>query len=449
MQSIGLLGLHTELLQSELLPRLSFTDLGALLRTCKALRNVVQDAPDSVLLGAARRSLPGPHPLFRAPSARQYLRDQGRIAAAVSASASPQAWTQEDAPALNSERLTYAPDFTMAAALCAGRLVVWALPCMQGLASIPVPTPEEYAWRVGSTSCCVWSDCSQVVAFVHACGKLALINTSSGHSCVVDLGVHSSLDLSRFLPSQQSLLVPASKSLIVSLKADGSFARQELPMRAFDVWCSPLGAVAYTPVPNTSTLRIWQGGDEVEVKLRDKVGALAWAPCGSQLLCWAALNSEFALARFVSAEGQLLARVHVRLPQTRGADVLWGRLGVLHMSLCAEQSSTCIHYFAVQPGHRLQLLHRVETPASPSALVLSPDQAHFALLSETGAVSVLPASAALAQLRDWSRLSWPATPGPGHGHQLSWLSDGSALLCQTKPQCDEPDRARLVRFVRL
>ena len=443
-----MLGLHAELLHGELLPRLCFADLGALLLTCKATRDLVEGAPNSALLGAARHSLPSVHPLFSAASALQYLCDQGRIADAIAAG--PQTWTVETAPSPPGPDLgpiVCAPSFTRAASHRASRLVVWELPSMLQLASIPVAAPGPAAEHTRIESECMWSDCSQVVACVMVCGQVALFNAATGQECVAQLGAQPSI-LPQFLPGQQALLLAGNLStrLLVRLGSDDQLDCTEFPCGFFP-YLSPLGAVAHTRRDNM--VCIWQAeAGAVEVELPFMPANAAWAPCGTMLLCVAGTKEVWgdpSLA-FVSVQGQVLACESMLLPGS--GSTVWGRHGVLF------GGPHHIHYYAVQPGPRLQLQHSVHLNMPLSgASRLSPEQRHLCFVANIHqdiqgfTVVVLLASPAEARAYDWADVQGRRLTGSGC--HPTWLSDGSGvLLSPTYPRAGV-GATQLIRFLRL
>ena len=469
-----MLRLHAELLQGEVLPRLPFADLGALLLTCKATRDLVTNAPNGALLSAARHSLPSVHPLFTAASAHQYLRDQGRIAEAIAAG--PQTWTVETAPSppgTQFGRVYCAPSFTRAASHRTSRLDVWELSSARELASIPVATPGPAAEGARSESHCVWSDCSQVVACVLKCGQVAMFDAATGQQCTVQLDDKLVYWTAKFLPGQQALLlsVTQSRAVLVRLRP-GGLAVTELPFKPIKGWglrywgaVSPLGAVVHAG--DDSICCIWHAEiGAVEFELRFQPISLAWSPCGTVVLCLFSGKvrlGERSLA-FVSAQGHVLARQRLTLPRVypghdgsfSGGSLVWGRYDVLDVTGspngCQRRSSD-IHYYSVQPGPQLQLQHSICLNLRISnGPYLSPNQAHVCVVADSDSpactVVMLPASPAQAKLYRWTdshRCRLTASPcGPP-----LWLSDGSGVLLSPFSPAPGKNAPQLIRFLRL
>ena len=120
-----LLEIPAELLQAELLSRLSLADWGRLQLTCTALRSVAQAAPDWVLLAAAGK--PSTHPIHHSRSVRQYLAQQQAVRRAVAAGPDSWTWTSEPVQPELGGPVHPSPDRTRAAARRGTQLLLWDL----------------------------------------------------------------------------------------------------------------------------------------------------------------------------------------------------------------------------------------------------------------------------------------------------------------------------------
>ena len=299
-------------------------------------------------------------------------------------------------------------------------------------------------------SCCVWSVCSELVAYVHEYGQYTLVDTSTGQSCSGQMHGPIVYWEAQFLPNQTLLLLSRTAPCsVVSLGRDGSLTQLNLNLDfGFDckVFVSPHGAIAYTR--HQQLFGIWQAGAElVEVPLSGWISSVAWSPCATLMLCSVEQSSR-SLA-FVSAQGQVVSRQQLVLYSGATGGLFWGRYGVLSAAHC-HMGCTGVWYFTVEPGYRLQLQHSFRLPVTyHNRLRFSQDQAHYCFVADARVrvLIVLPASPAQAQLQDWTRVCWPAT---NLNSEPLWLSDGSAILDAAHYQRTGWQNSRsLLRFMQL
>ena len=452
---MSLPGLDAKLLHAKVLLHLRLADLGALLRTCKALHDAIRTCPDSVLLTTARHSHPSTHPLFSAASARTYLLDQSRIAAAISAG--PSIWTVENTQALPSggRAIVRSPCYTLAAARLADRLVVWELPTGREVASMAAPLSTA-RFR------CIWTSSGAAVAFASNHGEVGILNLQTGEGSTGELMPHERAEQVCFLPGQQRLLVPGRWDLswqVVEADTRGGLLCRTCPDsgQCKYVAQSALGGLAYASTrTDWSTLIVWHVGEaSVRAQMPASISKIAWAPCGTLLACRVG-----GLLVIVSSRGDILARQMVSLPAALHS-LVWGRLGLVLIFTHPHTLDSCeLHWYSVSARPRVHLQHSLTLPAwlqVESAFVLSPDQGHLAFCASaensSSHFAELPASPAGA--RELGSSFSPAL-GPSVGAQsyqygretkpvLHCLLNGTGIFTSTTG--DAATRPPLVRFL--
>ena len=476
----GLLQLPSELVEEHLLPRLSCRGLGALLLTCKQLRACVAGAALTQRLSEAGRALSKAHPLFTAPSLGEFSARQAAVAAGIAARST---W-QKVSSGPPQQLLSFSPDLRHAASATKSQLLVYdwsdAPPT-----TVQLPPPMEPV--TPGPTCpwlrCAWSAQGDIVGWQGPLSAWFTEDLRVHTQCQVFLyrlstrELQVSIVMDCLLPGQHSVPQPCFLSggailHFVAAQAPGGLAALctsrmgaagrlhtdtcavttcTLRSRAQAVSVSLQGCVAF--MPDDVTLCLWRPGYLPRtVKLQNFIVSATFSPCGDLLILvqWPGLLS------FVDSREGILSTQQLLL---QNYPPVWAPQGVLLTCSIPEQCS--VDFYAVLEGPALQLQHRfmlADCTRLSSRVSLSTDHFAICVVNQPGhsgnmaEVALYVFQTPLAsptcsevQVTHASGLS----PGAVLVSQdarlrvdstLTWLPDGSALLCNT------PLHDTLIRF---
>ena len=337
-----LLSLPTELLHA-ILTHVSLKDLDALRASCKALREQVEQAPDSALLPALHGALPAGHPVFRAPSASAFLAQQGRVACGIAAG--PSTWSSRTLhpPA----GCSCSPDGRLAARREDSYMQLYELPRAWRAARIFCETPTM---GNGASTGLAWSADSQHIGWVES--WTTGICVCRLHLATEQIVRHSLTDVRHSGHSSLApcfVGAPALHLLAFSCAAPGNaaFYLRVMEVRADNLMCwdspvrhsracyalpavSAAGALAFggwSPGDGGPVVCIWSPGASIACVSSEvsALRALLWSPCSSKLLAWT--WSQYIL---FSSSGALLVRPTLQVGRfTQSSSAAFSLSGIL------------------------------------------------------------------------------------------------------------------------